>query len=240
MDILSALADHPSLTVGDLSRLLRCPKSTTYRTLGILRQKQMVARDSETARYRLGLGILRVHRALLRNLPVRAAAFPVMRDLAARSEETVALTMRQGDFGVAVELIESPEPVRVALVPGESVPLHCGAPMKAILAFSPDVDIDRYLSRKLERYTPRTICDPKQLRRHLAEIRERGYAESWEEVYLGAIGVAVPILGFDGHAIGSLAISGPIQRMPAQRVSALGQVLIAAGKDVTRRLQLLR
>lgn len=238
MDILSCLADQPSLTVEDLSWLLRCPKSTTYRALGILRRKQVVARDPETARYRLGLGILRFQRALLRNLPVRAAAFPVMRDLAGRSEETVSLVMRQGDFGVAVDSIESAEPVRVAPVPGESYPLHCGAPMKAILAFSAEAEIDRYLRRKLERLTHRTVCDPRQLRRHLAEIREKGYAESWEEVYVGAVGVAVPILGFDGGAIGSLAISGPTQRMTPQRVGALAQILITAGKDVTRKLQL--
>lgn len=240
IDVLYCLADHRSLSVEELSRMLRCPKSTTYRALRVLRGKQVVDRDPATARYRLGLGILRVERAVLGSLPVRTAAIPVIRDLASRSGETVVLTLRRGDFGVTVESIESSEPVRVAPAPGESVPLHCGAPMKAILAFCSEAEIRQYLRRKLERYTSQTICDPRKLGRHLAEIRVHGYAESWEEVYVGAVGVGVPILGFDGHAIASLAVAGPIQRMTSQRVSALGQILMDAGKDVSRRLQLSR
>lgn len=240
IDILYHLAEHPSLSVEELSRMLRCPKSTTYRALGILRRKQLVDRDPATARYRLGLGLLRVERAVLANLPVRTAAVPQIRDLAARSGETVVLILRRGDFGVTVESIESSEPVRVAPSPGESVPLHCGAPMKAILAFAPEADVRQYLHRKLERYTSKTICDPRRLHRHLTEIRARGYAESREEVYVGAVGVAAPILGLDGHAIASLAISGPIQRMTPQRVTGLAQILMDAAKDVSRRLQLSR
>lgn len=180
-----------------------------------------------------------MQRAVL-DLPVRMVALPVLRDLAAQTGETVVLTLRRGEFGVAIESIESAEPVRVAPVPGESVPLHCGAPMKAILAFLPEDEIRQYLRRKLQRYTPRTICDPRKLRRHLAEIRTKGYAESWEEVYVGAVGVAVPVLGPDGHTNASLAIAGPLQRMTPQRVSALAPSLIEAGKDVSRRLQLSR
>ena len=240
IDLLYALAEHHARSVEELSRDLRCPKSTVYRSLGILRRKEMVDRDALTARYRLGLGILRVERAVLSNLPVRTAALPVIRDLAARSGETAVLTLRRGDFGVAVESIESSEPVRVAAAPGERAPLHCGAPMKAILAFSPEADIREYLGRRLESLTPKTICDPQRLKRQLAEIRAKGYAESWEEVYVGAVGVAAPILGFDGHALASLAISGPIQRLTSQRVGALGPVLMDAAKDVSRRLQLSR
>src|SRR5439155_426628 len=234
IDILFYLGDHPLLSVHDLSERLRWPKSTTYRFLRVLRRKQLVERDPATARYRVGLGILRVQRAVLAHLPVRMAALPVMRDLAPRLGETVVLTVRRGDFGVAVESIESLEPVRVAPGPGDHVPLHCGAPMKVILAFSPEDDISRYLRRKLERYTPNTICQPRKLRLHLAEIRARGYAESWEEVFAGATGIAAPIVGVDGHADASLAVAGPIQRMNPERVRAIGQDLIAAVQEVTK------
>lgn len=237
IEVLYYLADHPGLSVEELGGVLRRPKSTIYRALGVLRRKQLIDRDAATARYRLGLGILRLARVVLTDLPVRTTAIPVLRDLAVRTGETVVLTLRRGDFGVSVESVESPAPVRVAPAPGESVPLHCGAPMKAILAFLPEADIRQYLRRKLERLTPRTICVPRRLRRQFVEVRERGYAESWEEVYVGAVGVAAPIVGPDGYAVASLAVSGPIQRMTQQRVGELAQLLIVAAKDVSRRLQ---
>ena len=240
IEILYHLADRPARSVEELSRLLRCPRSTVYRTLGILRRAQLVDRDPASSGYRLGLGVLRMQRAALQALPVRDAAFPVMREVAAQSGESVVLTVRRGDFGIAVESIESSAPVRVVPAPGESFPLHCGAPMKAILAFLPDAEIRQHLRRELERLTPRTITDPRRLRRHLAEIRERGYAESWEEVYTGAVGVAAPIVGPSGHAVASLGIAGPVHRMSPQRVGELAHVVMAAAKDVIRRLQLSR
>ena len=146
-------------------------------------------------------------------------------------------TVRAGDFGVAVESIESADPVRVAPAPGERVPLHVGAPMKAILAFLTPEDIAAYLKRPLERLTPRAIGDPRRLRQHLAQIRERGYAESWEEVYPGAVGVAVPLLSPDGVAVASLGIAGPVHRFNPERVSSIAQELLSAGKELSRGAQ---
>jgi DNA-binding IclR family transcriptional regulator len=109
--------------------------------------------------------------------------------------------------------------------------------MKAILAFLTPEDIAAYLKRPLERLTPRAIADPRRLRQHLAQIRERGYAESWEEVYPGAVGVAVPLLSPDGVAVASLGIAGPVHRFNPERVSSIAQELLSAGKELSRGAQ---
>jgi len=223
--------------VDELSRKLKTPRSTAYRTLMTLRGRHLVERDPRQPRYTLGFGILRFTRALLTRVPIRQIALGTMRELAAGVQETAVLTVRAGDFGVAVESIESTDPVRVAPAPGERVPLHIGAPMKAILAFLTPEDIAAYLKRPLERLTPRAIADPRRLRQHLAQIRERGYAESWEEVYPGAVGVAVPLLGPDGVALASLGIAGPIHRFTPERVVTIAQRLSSVGKELSRRAQ---
>jgi DNA-binding IclR family transcriptional regulator len=235
LEILHLLAER-SYTVDELSRKLKTPRSTAYRTLTTLRSRSLVERDPQ-ARYTLGFGILRFTRALVGRVPIRQIALGTMRELQAGIQETAVLTVRAGDFGVAVESIESADPVRVAPAPGERVPLHVGAPMKALLAFLPPEDIAAYLARPLERLTSRAITRPRRLRQHLAQIRERGYAESWEEVYPGAVGVAVPIIGPDGFAVASLGIAGPVHRFSPDRVVSVAQRLLTAGKELSRRVQ---
>jgi IclR family acetate operon transcriptional repressor len=236
LEILDLLAERP-YTVDELSRKLRTPRSTAYRTLVTLRGRHLVERDPHQRRYSLGFGVLRFTRALLNRVPLRQIALGTMRELAATIQETAVLTVRAGDFGVAVESIESADPVRVAPAPGERVPLHVGAPMKAILAFLADEDVAAYLKRPLERVTPRAIASPRRLRQHLVQIRGRGYAESWEEVYPGAVGVAVPLLGPDGVAVASLGIAGPVHRFSQERVASIAQRLLSAGKELSRRAQ---
>ncbi len=235
LEILQLLAERPQ-SVDELSAALGCPRSTTYRALTTLRSRQLVDRTPQ-ARYVLGFGLLRFTRALFGRLPIREAALAILRDVAEDVGETAVLTLRNGNCGVAVETVETSEPVRVAPAQGESVPLHCGAPMKAILAFLGPEEIEAYLRRPLTALTPRTIVDPKRLRRHLAEIRERGYAESWEEVYPKAVGVAVPVLGIAGSAIASLGIAGPVHRFTPGRIERVAQRLLPAGKEMTRRVQ---
>jgi DNA-binding IclR family transcriptional regulator len=239
LDVLRILAER-ACTVEELGRALGIPRSTAYRTLTALRDRQLVERDPRHARYTLGYGILRLARALLGRVPVRDIALPTMRELVASVEETAVLTVRDGRFGVAVESIEASGPVRVAPAPGERVPLHVGAPMKALLAFLPPEEIEAYLKRPLEKPTARAIADPRKLRAHLAQIRQRGYAESWEEVYPGAVGVAVPIVGPDGVPVASLAIAGPVHRFTPDRVLKVAHELLPAGKELTRRIQSLQ
>lgn len=235
LEILQLLAERAH-SVDELGRALRCPLSTAYRTLTTLRRRGLVDRDPLQARYMLGFGVLRLARALFHRLPIREVALPLMHEIAEGVGETVVLTVRNGNFGVAVETIEASDPVRVAPAVGENFPLHCGAPLKAILAFLPPDQIDAYLRRPLEGLTPRTITQPKRLRQHLARTRARGYAESWEEVYPMAVGVAVPVFGVEGHAVASLGIAGPIHRFTPERVERIGQRLIPAGKELSQKV----
>ncbi len=231
LEILEMLAER-ACSVEDLSRRLRCPKSTTYRTLATLRRRSLVDRDAREGRYQVGYGILRFVRGLSGRASLREAALGALREIAADLRETALLTVRSGNVGVVIESIESSEAVRVAPGLGESVPLHCGAPMKALLAFLPQAEIEAYLRRPLERRTAHSITDPKRLRAHLAQIRQRGYAESWEEVYPGAVGIAVPVLGADGYAVASLGIGAPVHRCSRERIEAIAQKLRSAAREI--------
>jgi DNA-binding IclR family transcriptional regulator len=107
---------------------------------------------------------------------------------------------------------------------------HAKASGKAILAFSPHAQIDRYLSEHpMEALTPHTVVTRPRLARQLSKIRRLGFAEEVEEYALGVACVAAPVLRAEGTAVGALAISVPLERFTERR-SALVDEVADAGR----------
>ena len=125
--------------------------------------------------------------------------------------------------------------LRMAPRRGETVPLHAGALARTILAFLPPAEIERILRhRRLERLAPGTPVALSTLRRALAEVRHLGYAVTLEEINAGACGVAAPILGADGWAIGSIGLSGPLSRLTAERRRELVDPICRAARELSQ------
>jgi IclR family acetate operon transcriptional repressor len=219
VDLLFLFVESPTLGVREIAERLDVPVSTAYRFVRTFRHKGLLEQDPVTRKYQLGLRLLSLEAPILRPLDVRRIGLPHMEVLAQHCQETVQLTLRRGFQGVIIEVVESPEPLRVAPARGQSVPLHSGALAKAILAFLPKPEIDRYLaSGPLQRFTPDTITDPTHLDRELVRIRKRGYAVSRQEVVLGAGGVAAPIFDSTGQVIAGIGVSAPLQRLTAAKI----------------------
>ena len=86
------------------------------------------------------------------------------------------------------------------------IPSYCTALGQAMLAFQPDDAVERYIERcPFTPLTDRTITEPAALRERLLQVRQRGWAINLEERFIGAVGIAVPILAA-GVVVGALNI----------------------------------
>lgn len=108
-----------------------------------------------------------------------------------------------------MEKVESTQAVRLAMEVGTRRPAHAGASSKILMAYLPEAEIEAIIAQGLPRLCTNTITDPTEL----AQIRERGYAVSWEETDPGALGVATPIRDLRGEVIAALGIAGPLFRL---------------------------
>jgi IclR family KDG regulon transcriptional repressor len=82
-----------------------------------------------------------------------------------------------------------------------------------------DEELDNYIpSKELKRYTPNTISDREQLKKHLATVAEQGYAVDNEELDSGVRCVSAPIRDYTRRIIGAVSISGPSMRFSDERV----------------------
>ncbi|TAM60101.1 IclR family transcriptional regulator [bacterium] len=236
--ILLAFAEgEPLLGVSELARKLTLPKSVIHRTLDALVETGLVARDPDTARYRLGPRALELALAAVGAPDVRTLALPIMQGLVRESGETTTLSLLVGTERVYAAQVESPQEVRMTVEVGRRYPIYVGASGRAILASLQPEELARYLDRtELQPLTRSTIVDRKRLQRELVKVRAQGYAASSGERDPWAAAVAAPILPGGGRVIGSMSICGPRTRLVAERVTLCGELVRRGADELGRQL----
>ena len=210
-------------------------KSTVYRILATLEYRGLVEQDPDTEKYRLGFGLATLASAVTADLDIVRHSRATCQQLSDRTEETVTLTVLEGDEAVIIHQSVSSSSVLNADWSGFYSPLHCTAAGKVLLAYLPSSRRNRILDRPLERLTENTIYDSKVLHEQLEEIKVSGYGYAIEELEVGLNAVAAPIHSSGGKVIGAVSVSGPAFRLPAESMAECGELVVNACADISRR-----
>jgi len=235
IDILFLFSlERPSMTVEEIAQGIRMPVATAYRFVKTLKEKGLLEPESRPGHYCLGLKLLELEGVIHCKMDLESVSIPLLKELAAKTGETVQLTVINADRGICIYVEESPSALRIAPEKGRALPLHAGASVQAILAFLPEGDQERICEGPLQRFTPGTITLPRVLRKRLATIRDQGYVITSEEVYIGSVGIAAPIFNRDRRVIASVALSGPIQRMTEKRRESIKAEVIRAASEISQ------
>lgn len=213
---------HRSLTLSQLARRADLPLATAYRLVGELVSWGALVRLS-SGEYVIGrrmwdLGLLApVHSGL------RQVASPFLYDLYAATRATVHLAERDGRLVLYLDRVAGKTSVPVVSQVGSRLPMHATGVGKVLLAYAPD-DVQTAVLAGLKRITPYTITQPGRLREELAAVRREGFAQTNEEMSLGACSVAVPIRAADDRVVAALGIVVPSLKRDRPRLVAALQV----------------
>lgn len=227
-DVLLAFAqtERSDLGVTEVALSLGLSKTVVHRLLTTLAGKGLLDYDADTRRYRLGALSLQLGMAYLANVDVRRLALPRMRELSARTGETVTISLRDGWARVYIDQVPAAREVRMAVTLGRPVPLHAGGSSKALLAFLEREEQERYLSAgPLTALTEHTVTEPEELWRELSGIRERGYAITFGERLADAGSIAAPLLNHRGQPAAVISICGPVDRFRPHAESMVAPLL---------------
>lgn len=236
LKILGLLNQAPDgLSITEIAETLGVDKGSASRLVATLRSYGYAEKDEISRRFYLGPQVVSLSRSVLQRLPLREAAKPFLRQLMERTGECAHLAVLAQGQALYIDQVESPATLRVNAQVGELKPLHCTALGKVLLAFSAG-DILEALPQPLEAFTERTITDPRQLRQHLEQISQMGYAVDDEEFDLGVRCLAAPVFDFRGKLAGSLGISGPTTRMTSTRLLELAAAVVETGKALSERM----
>jgi IclR family acetate operon transcriptional repressor len=236
LSALELVADAGELGVTELGRRLGVHKATASRLAATLADRGLLERDPQTDRYRLGFGLVRLAGAAMARLDLVSSARATLDDLAERTHETVTIGVLSHDDVVSVDQVTGTRSIVSVSWVGKRTPLHTTSTGKVFLAFMGDDERERRLAEPLEAATPRSVTSPETMRTQLAEIRNRGYAQTLEELEVGLNAVAAPVRQGDGTVIAALSVSGPSFRLRPVDLPRIGQQTIEAADAVSRRL----
>jgi DNA-binding IclR family transcriptional regulator len=226
-------ADHRAMTLTELARRADMPLATAYRLVGELVEWGALVRRA-SGEYVVGrrlwdLGLLAPVQSGLRQL-----ASPFLHDLYAATLATVHLAVRDGTSVLYVDRLAGHVSVPVVSDVGTRLPMHATGVGKVLLAHAPE-DVRTWVFTNLTRVTPYTVTQPGRLRAELRRVLRDGYAQTSEEMSLGACSVAVPIRASDGPVVASLGLVVPSLGRDRPRLVAALQV---AAQGIGRSLPL--
>jgi DNA-binding IclR family transcriptional regulator len=238
--ILELLDRFPDgLQLKDVAEKAGINKSTALRFLCHLERENYLLRDTEGA-YMLGLRLVRLGGSKSYEKTLSKISRPVMENLRRITSETVNLAVLEGDNVLYLDVLESPHSFSVVSQVGHVEEMYCTALGKAILAFMDDGPRkdEIFASIRFVSKTPRTLMSLARLKEDLAQTKRQGFAHDDEEAFVGARCIGAPILGSDGNIIGAISVSGPVSRIPRQRLQYYGGLVRQAAKQIAATIEL--
>jgi len=207
--------------------------STAFRILASAVDNGLVSRI-ETGQYRLGEMLMQWGCALQGGAHMPEIARPVMEWLRNKVEETVNLTLREGDEVVYIERATPRRMMRVEQVIGSHAPLHVTAVGKLMLGAGGHQVAKDYAARTgLPSYTKHTITAPGKLWTMVSRYHKLGYALDNEEAEIGVGCIGALIRNSAGAIVAGLSISSPIER---RREEEWVPLLQEAARRITERI----
>ena len=233
--ILDLLARRGEAGVTEIAAELDVHKSTAFRLVGALENRQLVEQVSDRGKYRLGFGIIRLAGATTAHLDLPREGQPVCERLAMELDETVNLAVL--DTGAATNILQSYGTAAVTTRNwiGQRTPLHATSSGKVLLAWADEPLLEAALDT-LERYTPKTITSRSKLLTELELTRDRGWASTNEELEIGLNAVAAPIRGTGGVVVAAVSVSGPAYRLTVDSFTSITEKLCAGAEEISTRI----
>lgn len=224
---------HASLPIAAVARRADLPVPTTYRLVGELVRLGLLERGPDR-KVHVGIRLWELASRSSQTVSLRDAAMPYMDDLHAVVKQHTQLAVLEGEEVLYLER-KSARGAQAANITrtASRLPAHACSSGHVLLAYGPTDVQERVLAGPLQALTPKTVTDPAELRRYLAETRYRGYSVVPGWVHEQAAGVAVPVYGADGQVVAALSVIIPNE---PGRVAPVVPALQATARGIGRAL----
>ena len=235
--ILQAFTTHGSaLTASEVAGAAGLNTATAHRFLLTLEEIGAVRRAGDH-RFRLGVAVANLARGVEHDDLIGDLCHPHVRALADTFRESAsAAVLRDGAIAYVAQAA-APRSLQIGFSPDATVPVHCSAVGKVLLAGRPALEREEFLAGlDLVAHTSHTITRLAELRRELARTDEQGFAVDDQEMEEGLRCIAVPIRGDDRTVVAALSISGPVSRMTDARLADHGRELKRRAAQVSNAL----
>jgi DNA-binding IclR family transcriptional regulator len=193
-----------AVSLADLAKRTGLVKSTIMRLAVSLEQYRLLARLPDGS-YRLDAETLRLGTAYQQAFNLSDHVAPALGELATRTGETASFYVRHGDERLCLFRVESANPIRMHVQPGDTRPMDKSAIAQVLRKYAdtlplPDDNLPLFTSG---------ITDP-----HSAAL-------------------AMPVFGIGDTLVGALSISGPVSRLTSAFAEQSKDLLVETAHKLT-------
>lgn len=215
----SYTSSKQSWGVRELGRTLDINAATTYRLIATLADRGYLEQNPDTQKYHLGPKVVQ----LAANYSMQNSLIEISLRIFAKYESQFPYNFYVGvmspDDVTYIVVYESRGPLKITTEAGQSVSLYSSALGRLLLSKESDEFIEELLARKpIERITPLTVTNQKELMKQIRQIRKAGYAVNRGEIYEEIAAVATPITGFDGSIVAGLSLCFPLHYLDTKKL----------------------
>lgn len=203
---------HTRLTLSEAARRVGVSPAAARRCLLTLCELGYAQTDGKL--FWLGHGALRIAYAYAASTRLPRLLQPAMDALTERTRESSTLCVLDGGVVTIAARSTARRTMRIGLVAGSRLPLHCSSGGRALMAAMPDPQWRALLrDAPLKAYTRHTETTMAGLERLLEACRQTGYSACDEEIELGVRSISVPIYNQAGETMAALGVSTRAERM---------------------------
>lgn len=239
IDLLESFkGDYDEMGVTELSKRLDLHKNNVFRLLATLESRGYIEQNKETGNYRLGIKVLELGQEFVKHIGLLKQAQPVMRELLAKCNENVYVSVLRGNNCIYIDGLESSHVVKVMSRIGHRLPIHATASGKVLVAGeSMDEVLAMLTNEALTSFTKNTITSREAFIAELKHVHEQGFAMDNEELDEEVRCIAAPIKDYMRKTVGAVSISAPSARMDDSKIDSFFAPLIKeTALEISRRL----
>ena len=217
MNVLEVVAQRQPIGVSALARHLDMDKNTVQRILVTLGRGGWLAQDGPKGSWSLSGKILSLSSKV--SGPMLERARPLMSALLATTQESITLWKLDGNaenrFLTLVEIIESPQALRMAVPPGTTFNLNIAPGSR----FDVQPYLDRFPDGRTAWGAPRVDWAPRYW------VHDRTYPS--------AMSIGSVIYDGPGAPLGTIAVIGPKTRIPETSQRSIGEQVSDAARVIS-------
>jgi len=230
--------DHPRLTIDEIVRATRLPKTTAYRILWTLEKNGLIHYEEWDNHYRLGYKLLEYGGVVMEQLDILRDAEPFLEDLQKQTGFSVILAVRQDDNLQYLLRMESNDGFQPQSYVGRRRVLHYGVIGRMLMAHLPGEEVRGIILRHpLEPYTPLTVTDESQFFDELEKIRMRGYGVDVGGTFPGFTGISAPVFSANNEVVAAIGTAGPTFKTEnSEDMNQILQITVDTAWQISQRL----
>ncbi len=228
--------EHTTLGITEVAKQLAIAKSTAHRLMSTLVREGFVYQNPKTRQYHLGMAVLGLSGIITADSDIWIAAAPYLTELTMKTGEASHLAVLDGFHVVYLHKVESTHPVKILTHLGRRNPLHATSSGKLLLAHAEPGFVEDVIDHGLAPFTATTITGPAQLRQELADIRQRGYAVSREELREQIVSISAPVFNHHHHVVAAVNIVAPSARLTCAHLDARARAVANTASQIARDL----